>query len=224
MTARDWHADAHEAGELHRQTGEALWRAAYLVARSVEPAKAGRPKIGPRGPITERVSFRDFGEQAGISHQSVARYYATWQAAAVKGLVPEASTLGSGHEPRALGTLTSDQWQAHYPKRALPSGSPTGAPSAVQGPSEPVAPGPVPASAIVPPPEAIIPPGQLPPEPAEVDVLVELRYIVKGLHLIASVSDAELMSLTSEQGVVDFMNAAAKLATRIHSLRKLRAA
>ena len=43
--ARDWEADAREAGKIHTETQRGLWRTAFLIARSVKAGKAGRPAI-----------------------------------------------------------------------------------------------------------------------------------------------------------------------------------
>jgi hypothetical protein len=119
-TEHDWHEDAKEAGKLHNATQAGLWRTAFLIARSVEPGTAGRPKknLGDSEIKSGRVSFAAFAKVAGpgLSDKTVAKYYATWQAAAVKGIVPEASTIGPTRKIKALDSLTVDQWDEFKPK------------------------------------------------------------------------------------------------------------
>ena len=118
---RDWEKDAKEVGKLHSQTGKNLWHAAYLVAVNTEPSKGGRPSketANSTVAVMPRVSFRQFAKQAGITDVTVGRYYATWQAAAERGLVPEASLLSKAM-PASMKKLTADDWSENYPKREI---------------------------------------------------------------------------------------------------------
>ena len=63
-----------------------------------------------------RVSFREFARVSGLSDKTIAKYYATWQQAAVKGWVPSADQLTPNRKVKAIEKLTEDQWDEVKPK------------------------------------------------------------------------------------------------------------
>lgn len=84
-----------------------------LVARCVVEVGAGtRTDLGK---IT-KVSAKQFGDHAGISHKTVTAYLKTWDAMAQDGIVPPRGYLGRDEEIRAMFTLQvialifSTQW------------------------------------------------------------------------------------------------------------------
>jgi hypothetical protein len=126
VAARDWEADATEAGKVHRQTGKNLWHVAYLVAVNVEPGtgqgkRTDKATSGHDVQKSGQVSFAAFADVAKLDRRTISKYYDTWQAAAKAGLVPEASTLGRVEPKKILAKLSTDDWSDNYPKRELPA-------------------------------------------------------------------------------------------------------
>ena len=89
-------SDAQEFGIGVRCGG---WRLGLLVARSVEPGKAGRPSNNRSlENDSSKTSMNRFAELAGVSVSHVKYYYDAWQLAAQASLVPSAETIQPGDE------------------------------------------------------------------------------------------------------------------------------
>lgn len=99
--ANQLQSDANEFGVGVRCGG---WRLGLLVARNVEPGKAGRPKAEPdednRSPMNDsgKVSMNKFAELAQVPVSKVKYYYDAWELAAKASLVPHAATIPPADE------------------------------------------------------------------------------------------------------------------------------
>jgi hypothetical protein len=72
-----------------------------LVARSVAPAKAGRPSnhsLENESSAPAKTSMNQFADLAGVSVSHVKYYYDAWELAAKAGLVPAAGKVEPGDE------------------------------------------------------------------------------------------------------------------------------
>lgn len=87
--------DAQEFGVGVRCGG---WRLGLLVARNVEPGKAGKPSAANRSLENNKVSMNKFAELAGVSVSHVKYYYDAWELAAKANLVPAASKVEYGDD------------------------------------------------------------------------------------------------------------------------------
>ena len=123
--SRNWEADATQAGKIHNATGRNLWHVAFLVAVNTAPSKGGRPgKETATDGGSKRVSFRQFAEVAGITDMTVGRYYATWEKAADRGLVPHARDLTVTEPKSAIAKLSTEDWGESYPSREVTGPTP----------------------------------------------------------------------------------------------------
>jgi hypothetical protein len=123
--SRNWEADAAQAGKIHNATGRNLWHVAFLVAVNTQPSKGGRPaKETATEGSSKRVSFRQFAEVAGITDVTVGRYYATWEKAADRGLVPHARDLTVTEPKSAIAKLSTEDWGESYPSREVTGPAP----------------------------------------------------------------------------------------------------
>lgn len=102
--------DAIEFGR-HVRAGE--WRLGLLVARNVLPDKGHGNRNDAAASNRAKVSGRDFAKQAGVSQDTVRRYYKAWQAAAEAGIVPDATGLKPGQDVD-LNVESLPAWSKYY--------------------------------------------------------------------------------------------------------------
>ena len=89
---RTWQDNADEFGRAER--GEGTWYQAALIACSVFTGKA-TDKINTAAAVLGKVSTYEFAERAGVSPDTVARYFGAWPKAIAAGAeVPPTSDLG----------------------------------------------------------------------------------------------------------------------------------
>ena len=101
--------DAEEFG-VHVKAGG--WRLGLLVARNVEKGTTAHRHVARA--TRDKVSAREFGEQAGTSADRVLRYLSAWEHAAADGIVPPAHSLSPGQEVD-LDLDKLGDWTAYYP-------------------------------------------------------------------------------------------------------------
>ncbi|MEH1017265.1 hypothetical protein V6U90_29755 [Micromonospora sp. CPCC 206060] len=89
--------DARHFGEYARAGG---WLFGLMVARSVQPRKAGGRKGQKLGTgsesVSQKVTVADFAAKAGCSRDRVTRFYRAWERASSAGIVPSADELTPG--------------------------------------------------------------------------------------------------------------------------------
>jgi hypothetical protein len=108
-----WKQDAIEFGQ-HVKAGE--WRLGLLVARNVLQDKGRGNRNDAAASNQGKVSGREFAKTAGVSQDTVRRYFNAWQEAAKAEIVPDASELEPEEELEGLDVESLPSWSTYYRK------------------------------------------------------------------------------------------------------------
>ena len=111
MGTADWQEDARFVGAFIRGGN---WECGLRIARRVTVDKGTAHRVMASSGH-ERISIRDFSEEAGVSKTTIAKYLATWEWAADADHVDPSADLSPDDEYdfEALG-LDQDKWAEFY--------------------------------------------------------------------------------------------------------------
>jgi hypothetical protein len=110
-----WKDDAHFVGAFVRG-GD--WEIGLRVARNVTPNnKGGRPKTSGISEVSGRVSLVEFAKEAGVHADTIAKYLAAWEWAALERVVDPSAELGPDdfYDWKQSGP-TPEDWKFFYKK------------------------------------------------------------------------------------------------------------